>query len=284
MKVLIGPMKTYVIPISAEEAAKQEDDKPPPALRAELHIPQPLIDCYVAAQHHNDRRDQWKKKVDAITVVALIITAAATGIAANMAKEAVDVALANSHLDKRAWVGLGPIDMLNQPAVGGVLKVRVRLENSGESPALYVRHVSHLAPLRMKQGDPRIPFVGSAELVACRGPKPQWNDELGGSLLLPQVQNASFDKDSSALPAVLVRATTDGGRIPLSEQDMQDIPAIEEDPTVKDWVGSLFWVGCINYFDTFHEAHRTSFCLFYNRSDESPNGKFSSCQKGNDGD
>jgi hypothetical protein len=265
---------------------------PVPVLRAELQIPQAITDRYDANQHEQNAWKWWEWRLSVVTAVLgvvgfviLFFTLRATQQATDAARSSADTAAATLKMDQRAWVGLRALDVLNKPTAGEALKIHAEVENSGKSPALHVIPAGLLAPVRTVPGETRVPFQDRNELAECRGPKPRWSDVVGGALLFPHTEKAGIDKTSPPLHAALVQAMTNGGQpAPVSEQDLHDIPALEESPGTQNWMVNLYFVGCLNYFDVFHEAHRTSFCLFYTQTGISPNGQFAACPEGNDGD
>lgn len=188
---------------------------------------------------------------------------------------------------ERPWVGPGPIDILTKPTAGQPLTVRVTVVNSGKSPALHVLAQDVLKPIILPAGDLRVPFIGDPMIPECSEPKPQWKNDLGGTIVLPGSTNQSSDIKSPSLNQEIVDVITN--KIPTvftTDEGLKDIPRMTSSPTVRGWVMGLYLVGCFDYFDEFHNAYRTSFCLFYEPSSVPafPNGVFGSCPKGNSAD
>jgi hypothetical protein len=83
---------------------------------------------------------------------------------------------------------------------------------------------------------------------------------------------------------------------PISPKDftvteLKEFAAMRIAPGVlqgADFNIDLYFVGCINYFDTFRVAHRTAFCFHFAydrlRETDEPKGVFIHCEKGNEAD
>jgi hypothetical protein len=167
------------------------------------------------------------------------------------------------------------------------LTVRVTVVNSGKSPALHVLAQDVLKPIILPAGDLRVPFIGDPMIPECSEPKTQWKNDLGGTIVLPGSANQSSDIKSPSLNQEIVDVITN--KIPTvftTDEGLKDIPRMTSSPTVQGWVMGLYLVGCFDYFDEFHNAYRTSLCLFYEPSSVPafPNGVFGSCPKGNSAD
>jgi hypothetical protein len=199
------------------------------------------------------------------------------------------VTIENAQDDKRAWVGVGEIQILGKPIGEQALSIRAGVKNSGESPAVHAFVHGHLSLLKSAFGDMRIPLSEHPELGNCKGPKLSWSNTLGGTTIVPGSDAMSIGRVSQALPEKFIEIVTMRLRLDLSSQDLARFPtAPNAPPETKDWEVGLYFVGCVNYFDTFRKAHRTSFCYkyVYDRALEAtmPNGAFMNCARGNDAD
>lgn len=209
----------------------------------------------------------------------------AVGRADARAKEANQIARDTLASSERAWVGTGPIDILAKPAEGQPLTIRVGILNGGKSPAVHVQVTALLNGWVYPKDDQRVPFI--KELPQCRRDKPKWDDTTGGSSVLPGVTNMNLDLKSPALNKTQLDLllnpthTIFGGEWSIA---MKDVPRASASPDTQSWSFGVFFVGCVNYFDEFHNARRSSFCQFYGLSDYAPNGAFYACPKGNAAD
>jgi hypothetical protein len=199
----------------------------------------------------------------------------------------LNVTIKNAQLDQRAWVGIGDMSILNKPTVGTPLEIKAVLKNSGRSPAIHMFTYGHFFLLKRAVGDVRIPFTEHPDLLSCEGPKPYWNDVLGGSMFIPGSDSMSLNRVSEALPEAFLEFVMRGKT--MSPQDLSAIPtAPNTPPETRSWGVGLFFVGCIDYFDIFRNAHRTSFCYFFSHDGRlntvQSNGNLSNCVRGNDAD
>jgi hypothetical protein len=130
---------------------------------------------------------------------------------------------------------------------------------------------------------PEVPF--KSDLAQCQSAKPKWSDDLGGTIVLPNAANLSLDSESGILldeevDEILQPASTPSPSSQASAAPTPLVPQMKAEGTLY-----IVFVGCIDYFDQFHVAHRTSFCLLYNpKGFTSPNGNFVACQPGNGAD
>jgi hypothetical protein len=123
----------------------------------------------------------------------------------------------------------------------------------------------------------------------------QWEDTLGGAIIIPGSDAVSIGRSSEGLPEKYVEMVNGENTLEVSAVDVKGVEDIAGIPTTphappdtKDWEVGLYFVGCINYFDAFREAHRTSFCYVYRYDhklkDGQSNGSFAACEHGNDAD
>lgn len=226
--------------------------------------------------------------VEILTLLVLLWYTIITNGLWRVADQANRLNIENARLDQRAWVGLGPINILNKMTTSEPFRINARVGNSGNSPALNFLAFSKLAPLRTADGDERVPFLEQPDFAPCVGPNPQWRDGLRGTVMMPGAQVDSLDGFSD-IPAGkfvgIVTAHTDQKGVPLPPEDLTVVPLAPGTPAyTKIWQFRLYFVGCLNYFDIFHEAHRTSFCFRYVPSNTSPIGTFGACANGNSAD
>jgi hypothetical protein len=164
-------------------------------------------------------------------------------------------------------------------------RINARVENSGKSPALHFLAFSKLAPLRMADGDERVPFMEQSDFAPCVGPKLQWDDRLGGTVIMPGAKVDSLD-GFTEIPGgkfvEIVTSSKDQKGVPLSPEDLAAVPIAPGTPTdTKVWQFRLYFAGCLNYFDVFHNSYRTSFCFRYTWSNLSRVGTFGAYANGN---
>src|SRR5258708_5065625 len=110
--------------INKQEPSQYEHREPVPILRAELQIPQPIIDSYESRQREQeshererDSRDRWRFRVEVFTLVVLgcytIVTYGLLRVSKNSLQEAANMnnfTIESSRLDQRAWVGPAKIN------------------------------------------------------------------------------------------------------------------------------------------------------------------------------
>lgn len=231
-----------------------------------------LIGILVVGTYTVYARRQWIASHDILPKIQGQIDAA---------KHANDIAQqANSNTinlfasSERAWVGLGPIDVSQALAHDKPLKLRAQVLNSGKTPAIQVQPHYALSPWTQffPGWMPNEPLRDVApQLAPCYAPKPSWDSSLGGTIVLPGATNLSIDLQTSA---AITNETVDA----IQNFDTPDPKALEAIPTY------LLFAGCINYFDEFHNSHRTNFCEMWNPKGSGPNGTFVSCLDGNSAD
>jgi hypothetical protein len=179
---------------------------------------------------------------------------------------------------ERPWLGIGIPNTTQNLAHGQPMKVDTPFENSGKSPALHVSVHVVFSTYQMFVDVPlEIPFRN--ELPECYRPKPEWNDDLGGEIVLPgslgmMMHLISPIVNDDDLPQFAPATPT-----PSPSATVTPITS----PTPIPQLGHvrLFFVGCADYFDEFHIAHRTSFCEFYVPG---PPSLFAFCPQGNSSD
>lgn len=280
-------MEKIVKSVKQQDDPRGKDAPSLPVLRAELQIPQTIIERYDAGQHKNDTREWWRLIIDGGTLVFAVLGFGVLYQTLNETRRATSAVIENARLDKRAWVGLGDIVILNKPTAGIPLEVKAVLKNSGESPAIHMFMYGHLFLLKSAAEDVRIPFTEHPDLLSCERPKPYWNDALGGAMFIPGSDSMSLNRVSEALPEAFLELAMRGKS--MWPHDLSVIPtAPNTHPDTRSWKVGLFFVGCIDYFDVFRNAHRTSFCYSFSHDGTlnavRSNGNLSNCVRGNDAD
>lgn len=268
----------------------------PAVIRAELHLPQSVIDQYTTDREKKNKNETWRRRTEIITLATEFVGVILLLANLLVTREAVKVAVDGVRTDKRAWVSPGDIQILNKPETGKPLNIKVGIKNSGESPAVHLFTADRLALLKSAKGDlPQVPFSDHVDLASCIGPKPKWEDVSGGAILIPGSDAMSLSKSSDPLPETYMAIVRKGQSSNLPFQDLKGqeefntIPtAPNTPPETKFWQIGLYYVGCINYFDAFREAHRTSFCYVFlidpaTETVESM-GTFHVCKYGNEAD
>ena len=224
------------------------------------------------------RREQCRKRIEISALVIAAFYAGVTFWLAILAREQLTYS-------ERPWVGAGPIDIAAKPTEGQPLTVKITLLNSGRSPAVHLISSAILNPVMMPRADygSRIPFIDDPSVISCSTSKPRWNDELGGSILLPGATNQSLNLKSPLLNKTVINIITSTSQTVFpNDKSLEDIPRTSAPPSTQQWALGLYLVGCFDYFDEFHKAHRTSFCYFYAPSEIEPKGVFNGCAKGNE--
>jgi hypothetical protein len=196
-------------------------------------------------------------------------------------------------LDQRPWVGLDQIDIPDKPTAGSAFRIKVSLRNSGKSPALRSDGEGTLYPVVIMEGDERVPLVDMTFSPKCANPKLQWDQNPSGGLILPEAKGISLSLSTPILEEKVVEKIMNERRISYLERKELDnersgalifmsAPPEYRGDLDRMWAVRIFFAGCIDYFDQFHEPHRTYFCLYYSPS--LPNAGFSPCKKGNEAD
>jgi hypothetical protein len=252
----------------------------------------------------NEHRTQGKKNDAAqgrnfwLGVVTAFIVLAYTTVTfcqLRATRDANQIARDALSASQRPWVGPEQITIVHALEGHEPLVVKVRVENGGHSPAIHVDPQNILSPIIVPLDDTRVPFTDNPESASCRGPKPQWSDDARGGIILPGAQDVTIGNKS---PVVIggpvdkvtherIMAMYDRIEQIVDPQDvnLQGLPQATPLAGVSQWQLRLFWVGCINYFDVSHEAHRTSFCYVYiPRDPDYPSGHFRPCELGNSAD
>lgn len=203
------------------------------------------------------------------------------------ARRANQIAEENIRESERPWVGVGPIDILAKPLDGQAVKIRITILNGGRSPAIHSNSYALFNTWVYPRGDSRIPLIDDPSLKRCRGSKPKWANDAGGTTILPGVTNVTVDLHSPIVNKPQVDLLLNPEHFLSGEPRelaITNVPRAPAPPNTQQWSFGLFLVGCMNYFDESHAAHRTNWCYFYSPSGYTPNGTFSSCWKGNSAD
>jgi hypothetical protein len=226
------------------------------------------------------READCQRCLEFLTLVAVGIYAAITFWLAVTARQQLTYS-------ERPWVGAGPIDIAAKPTAGQPLNVRITIFNSGKSPALHMLASEVLNPIILPAGDLRVPFLDDFHIADCVKRKTKWSDDLGGSIILPGATNQGLSLSSSILNQTIVDIITQKvPTISVQSEGLKSLPYLAAPEITHNWEVGLYLVGCFNYFDEFHEPHRSAFCYFYipATSPAFPNGSFGSCPRGNNAD
>jgi len=186
---------------------------------------------------------------------------------------------------ERPWLGPGPIDITAKLTANKAMNVVITIMNSGKSPALHVFPKGILRPIVLPAGDSRVPFIKDPDIIDCSKSKLRWPDNLGGAMVLPGSPSQNFELNSPPLNQESIDILTDKTKTAnVSDEALKDIPRADTSTIgTTNWMLGLYLVGCFDYFDEFHQSHRTSFCYFYKLTSDLrfPNGNFGGCPSGN---
>ena len=192
---------------------------------------------------------------------------------------------------QRPWVGPGIITVVKPLAHGQQMQVAVVSENGGRSPALHEVSLLVLVP-KIVPHDWR--KIVEEEVPDCLKVKPAWNEDLGGSLILPSTGGLASssvaatvkskvlsNKDVDAILGTLTSTPT-----PISSASPTPVSIPTPEPTSLSDKGTidLLLLGCMNYFDEFKQPHRTYVCEWFTANSPTPQTPFSFCNIGNSGD
>lgn len=196
---------------------------------------------------------------------------------------------------QRPWVGPGIITVVKPLAHGEPMEITVVSENGGRSPALHEVSLLVLVP-KIVPHDWRT--VIKEEVPDCLKEKPIWDDNLGGSLILPSTGGLASssvastvksrtlsNKDVDAIlqtPTPVPTPTSSASPVSTSTPTPTPTP---EPPSLSDaGTINLFVIGCMNYFDEFKQPHRTYVCEWFIPNTATPQTPFRFCNLGNNGD
>jgi hypothetical protein len=244
--------------------------------------------------------ERWKRfsATEKLTGLLVLLTVFYTSISlwqGCQMRNAVNVARDTLTAGNRPWVGVSGTEPLGEMIPGEPFRVRVRLKNVGHSPGLHVEIRAYLSPLigrREIMG--KVPFMDMSTLPPCVQPKPQWDDRTNGNFILPGenermwiVKSTPHPMNETTIKFVKGRESDDPV---VSKEEFEQFPTFFrigpkdfDDPSIRKTVG-LYLVGCINYFDEFAVAHRTTFCFRYEHAMKEEDRGFSMCEYGHDAD
>jgi hypothetical protein len=191
--------------------------------------------------------------------------------------------------DQRPWVGFGPIDVVAPPTKGETIHARITIQNGGHSPALNLSPHWVFKPWLSPKNDTGIPLMNESDIRACTQPKPKWSANAGGGMILPGAQGMVIEPESPILNETVVGLITKkAGTYHYGPSGLAGDPELASvaraTANTTDWVINLYLVGCIDYFDESHRAHRTSFTMIWGPSGQSPNGGLAAWTVGNSAD
>jgi hypothetical protein len=241
--------------IAENAKATDQQEYKPPEVRAILNFPESVQASKTAAQEGQKRYQNRNLIVAWLTLIALVVYAAITGLiyiasdkAANAAVSAAEEAkqsrlqsiqsfnatIEQFHLDQRAWIGVvavRKIDFQQNP-----IDLGVDLANTGKTPAFNVK--SRIV----------VKFIPKGEAVTITYLPirlPNYRDTL-----FPGMVTTLRPTSTPPIPATIAEEVKSGSTV-------------------------IYYYGWITYDDVFHQSHRTEFCL-----EKTPGGG-STCDKYN---
>jgi hypothetical protein len=181
----------------------------------------------------DSRDNKCRKKTELATLTAVVIYA---GITLYLAIEA-HYQLVYS---ERPWIGFN-VDTLQPLKHGQTLRIKFDIINGGHSPALHELQFGYIRIYPTAAGWD-CPAEAIKDLpTQCVGTKPKWADAKGGAMVLPNIPEI----------AVLESPTCDDSTVDILN-------------TLNlNGRQNFYLIGCLNYFDEFHTARRTTFCEMY---------------------
>ena len=195
-------------------------------------------------------------------------------------------------LDQRAWIGIDRATVVDDLAAGKPMVVEAGIKNAGKTPAIHIFYYGQLSLWKSTVGYKGVPFNESSNYASCVGPKPKWEDVPSGGMIVPgaDIRYVRVSKPIQKEYVELKRNYEAGAVIRQPALDVfSEIPVVPDAPPNSEGLQiDLYLVGCVNYFDIFRNAHRTTFCFQYGYDralvSQFPKGAFVSCDKGNDAD
>jgi hypothetical protein len=208
------------------------------------------------------------------------------------AKDANQIARDDLTSTERPWVSVAKVAIAKYFAHEQPMQVTVLFQNSGKSPALHETAQGILKPYIIYEGGQELT---KRDLPECWEPKPEWNDNGPGAFIVPGNVLTTLRPISSPVlsdPAIKSFDSVPGqplkdfGAVPEYSEEL--IKAPPQELKLVDVPGksgfALYFVGCIDYFDEFHGAHRTRFCNWYVGTGSPSQGQFGTCSFGNSAD
>jgi hypothetical protein len=199
------------------------------------------------------RENRCRKRIEVATLIVVTFYAAVTLYLAGVAHDQL-------LYSERPWVALGQIAIIQQLSEGRPMVMNAPEQNGGKSPALYANAWALLLP-QFEASTRLQPFI-PAFPDRCSKPKPKWSTNLEGGIILPGIVE-SLRVTSQILPTWIINAVTKQGAVvpvPLPTP----LPQFFVMPKGADpHYLRMSLTGCIEYFDEFHKAHRTTFCEIY---------------------
>jgi hypothetical protein len=160
----------------------------------------------------------------------------------------------------RPWVGVAGVSITRHMAHSVAMQAKITFNNSGRSPALHL--IPHVVLVRVVPKETAESIFEKRD-KDCIQPKPKWSDIKGGMLYLPGENDGYFNVVSDALPDNEVDFLNG-----VQGASIAPVPSL-----------GMWLVGCFDYFDQFHRAHRTYVCRFLVEGND-----FLVCDRGNDAD
>jgi hypothetical protein len=217
---------------------QQKCDTPPPILRAELEIPQAIIDRYAADQYEHGVREKEKSRIDRkrfwiefVTLLIALFGLSALLMTLYVAWEANRIAWSALLSSERPWVGVASVK-LNPPQVGQDIIVTADVRNFGKTPSLETI-------IRVRVSEP-FPPEQRRRVV--------------------EQTIATFDESRLASEGVLFpnqasRGIRNSTMVPMAQQWIDDFYAGKM---------QILVIVRIHYDDQFHRPHHTQYCGVYN--------------------
>jgi len=177
---------------------------------------------------------------------------------------------------ERPRVGVGKIRVFQKLAHATPMMVEVPVLNTGLTPALYTQCWAVLFPQFVLTHDQK--FLPPPQIADCLRPKRTWSNNLHGDIVTPGgTTHLALTSEVLSDWAVDAANAQDNRKVlPLPLPTPLPSFLLVPSNAALDSLG-MFIVGCTEYFDSWHKAHRTTFCAIYNPRAQA----FGPCDAGN---
>jgi hypothetical protein len=202
-----------------------------------------------------------------LEVAALLVVVAYTTFAGYQSckmREANGLTRTQFQSSERPWLGVGGVTTVHDLQYGSSMVASLPMMNTGRTPALYTISSAVLFPQFIVGTDSKQLPMPLPE--ACLKPVRQWSDTLEGQIVIPG-GTAYLTLTSEILPnwAVDAALAIPQNRKPLATPLPTPLPQfLLTPPTAKMESLGMVAVGCSEYFDIWHNPHRTVFCTSFN--------------------